>query len=293
MNRYRYQKLDAFASQNSSGNPAACLYLNDAQRLSHEQMLSIAKQHKGFVSEVAFCRQTGENEFELAYYSSECEVDFCGHATIACMYSLIIGDETLRAMPTLAISTKKGRLTVYNEIEQQDAVFIAAPAPVYKPFAPDAASIANALGMDTAVLSQKYPISLVNAGLDTLIVPISSLDELIRILPSEQQLKTFCEKNGADIVLIFSEQTQDAAHQYHTRVFAPKFGYLEDPATGSGNSAFGCYLKKLGLWDGADMAIEQGAVPNAYNTVKLRCNEQGKVLFGGSATKRIDGMYNF
>lgn len=291
MNRYRYQKLDAFASQNSSGNPAACLYLEDAQRLSHEQMLSIAKQHKGFVSEVAFCRQTGENEFELAYYSSECEVDFCGHATIACMYSLISKDETLRAMPALCISTKKGVLTVYNEIEKQDAVFIAAPAPVYKPFGSDVQSIAQALGTDAAVLSQKYPVSLVNAGLDTLIVPVRSLDELIGIFPSEQQLKAYCAENGADIVLIFSEQTQSAAHQYHTRVFAPKFGYLEDPATGSGNSAFGCYLKKQGLWDGADMCIEQGAVPGAYNTVKLRCNEEGAVLFGGGAVKRIEGTY--
>ena len=76
----------------------------------------------------------------------------------------------------------------------------------------------------------------------------------------------------------------------HTRVFAPKFGYLEDPATGSGNSAFANYLLQEGMWDGHLITIEQGGNDRIYNAVKLKTLE-GKVLFGGRATVKIEGNY--
>jgi PhzF family phenazine biosynthesis protein len=76
----------------------------------------------------------------------------------------------------------------------------------------------------------------------------------------------------------------------HTRVFAPKFGYLEDPATGSGNSAFANYLLSEGLWKGEPITIEQGGNDRIFNSVKLKCQD-GKVLFGGKATKKIEGEY--
>ena len=75
-----------------------------------------------------------------------------------------------------------------------------------------------------------------------------------------------------------------------TRVFAPHFGYLEDPATGSGNSAFGYYMLKHLLWDGRAVSIEQNAEITAFNVVKLK-ESAGKVLFGGSATAKIEGRY--
>ena len=50
--KYAYKKIDAFTFGGSLGNPAACLYLDDEQELTHEEMLDIAQQHKGFVSEV-------------------------------------------------------------------------------------------------------------------------------------------------------------------------------------------------------------------------------------------------
>ncbi len=88
MNSYAYKKIDAFTSGDSLGNPAACLYLSEGESLSVEQMQFIAAQHKGFVSEVVFCCES-RGEYTLFYYSSECEVTFCGHGTIACMHSLI------------------------------------------------------------------------------------------------------------------------------------------------------------------------------------------------------------
>ena len=77
-----------------------------------------------------------------------------------------------------------------------------------------------------------------------------------------------------------------------TRVFAPRFGYLEDPATGSGNSAFGHYMLKNGMWDGETVSIEQNGEKTAFNVVKLK-ERSGKVLFGGRAATKIEGRYIF
>ncbi len=287
---YAYSKIDAFTAGHSLGNPAACLYLKPDQHLSDAEMLSVAVQHKGFVSEVVYCT-AGESEIRLVYYSSECEVDFCGHGTIACLYGLIRRNPALMSRKEIRIQTRrKGALTVYNRIPEQDAVFITAPAPEYVGTQVSAGAAAGTLGIPEQALDTALPIDCIDAGLRTLIVPLRDLTTEVSAFPDERNLKSFCLENGVDILLIFTQETQNPGHIAHTRVFAPKFGYLEDPATGSGNSAFGYYMLKNKLWDGSDCRIEQGGSDRVYNGVRLS-GIDGAVLFGGSATVRIEGVY--
>lgn len=291
MDAYRYQKVDAFTSTTSTGNPAACIFLNERQTLSETAMLEIAKQHKGFVSEVIFC--SNHNGIFLTYYSSECEVNFCGHGTIACMYNLIKETESLFQDSEISITTnQKGTLTVYNKIEKQDAVFISAPKPSFLKTSLTPVYIATSLGLDWKDLDGSLPIDFIDAGLRTLIVPLGSTSKLLTIIPDEQKLKIFCLQNNIDIILTFSLCAIDKSHIAHTRVFAPKFGYLEDPATGSGNSAFGYYMLNRNLWDGSLCSIEQGGNDRVFNVVKLYFQNE-TMFFGGKATTRIDGTYYY
>jgi PhzF family phenazine biosynthesis protein len=290
MKSYAYKKIDAFTSGCSLGNPAACLFIDEGQMLSDLEMQAVAEQHKGFVSEVVFCYES-HGEFTLFYYSSECEVTFCGHGTMACMHSFIKQTPHLLCQSTFTIQThKKGALTVFNRIAEEDAVYIGAPDPVFIGTTLTLKETAKALGLAENDLSDQYPLDVIDAGLKTLIVPIRTLASEISIYPDESSLKAFCEDCNIDIILIFSMQTQSDGYHAHTRVFAPRYGYLEDPATGSGNSAFAHYMIKYGLWDGSAAAIEQGGNNRTFNTIKLQMND-GKLLFGGAATVRIDGHY--
>lgn len=106
------------------------------------------------------------------------------------------------------------------------------------------------------------------------------------------ELDEFCKKIGVDIIILFTNDRFDKKNSYRTRVFAATFGYLEDPATGSGNSALGYYLLKYALWSGNAISIEQNGYKKNYNTVKLMTKE-GKVLFGGRAVVKIEGTYFF
>ena len=283
-----YKKINAFTSEFSSGNPAACIYLDANQVLKDSEMQNIAREHKGFVSEVVYCMPKSEISYALKYYSSECEVDFCGHGTIACMYDLIKNNSALNNLLEVSIETNKGKLTVYNELQTLDAVFISAPDPEFLTTDVDAAMAAEALGITASSISEEYPIRLVNAGLNTLIIPISTLAVELSVWPNEQSLKTFCLGYAVDIILVFTTDVTSQQNLVRTRVFAPKFGYLEDMATGSGNSALGYYMLRNDMWDGRPVSIEQNAEPSAYNIVRLK-TIAGKVLFGGKATVKIEG----
>lgn len=291
MPEYLYKRLNAFSSGGSSGNPAACLYLGSLTALSAEQMQRIAAEHKGIVSEVVFCAPSKTGGYDLSYYSSECEVDFCGHGTIACMYSLIKDTPGLSSVKEIPIATaRKGPLTVFNEIDTSDAVFISAPSPRYFGTSLTAGAVALALGLPLDAISDRLPVDCIDAGLKTLIVPLKRLSDETACLPDENRLREFCLSQDVDIILIFTTETEAARNIAHTRVFAPKYGYLEDPATGSGNSAFGYYLLKNSLWNGDRVSLEQGPLQGPYNIVKLE-KRDGPVLFGGRAEPTYSGLY--
>ncbi len=295
MKKFKFKKIDAFATQKSDGNPAGMIHLDALDDITTDEMLRIAKELKGFVSEVGYVRGIDENTFDLKYYSSEREVDFCGHATIAIMYDLIKNSENLINKKRINIITCKGNLIVENRISNEDSVFITAPAPVFSSNEVNSESIAKALRIDLDEINNGCPISVVNAGLETLIVPIKSLNGILSISPILDELKKFCIENLIDIITVYTDEVVDQKNRYRTRVFAPTFGYLEDPATGSGNCAFGYYLMKNKIWDGTFMSLEQNGSLENPNIIKLMAKDtegaKPQVVFGGGAIVRIDGEY--
>lgn len=295
MKNFKFKKIDAFATKKSDGNPAGYIYLGSKKDISSTEMLHIAKELKGFVNEVGYIYKVNGNEFELKYYSSEREVDFCGHATIAIMYDLIKNDEELINFDLLTIRTNKGILSVENRLAKEDAVFIMSPSPEEKEIIQSIGSIAAALKIKKEEIETRFPVKAINAGLTTLIVPIKSLDSIIRITPDIGELKDFCINAEIDIIEVFTNKVSNMKNDFRVRVFAPTFGYLEDPATGSGNSALGYYLLLNQMWNKETIMIEQNGSLDKYNIVKLQKqqDENGidRVLFGGGAITRIEGEY--
>lgn len=295
MKEYNFKKIDAFATEKSDGNPAGYILMNSLKDISENEMLQIAKELKGFVNEVGYVAKVGESEFDLRYYSSEREVDFCGHATIAIMYDLIKTDISIANIPTLTINTNKGTLIVENRLKISDSVFIMSPKPVIKETSINTEELANKLGITRKNINYNLPISVINAGLSTLIVPITNLESILAISPNLEELKEYCFRQGVDIIEVFTSNVREKKNDYRTRVFAPTFGYIEDPATGSGNSAFGYYLINNNLWTTETLTIEQNGFIDNFNIVRLQKqidgNNNQRVCFGGGAITRIEGKY--
>jgi PhzF family phenazine biosynthesis protein len=191
--------------------------------------------------------------------------------------------------------TNKGKLVVENRVAQEDAVFISAPIPSFSRRTISADELAEALSVSADALCREYSASVVNAGLETLVVPVNSLDTVLAIAPRFEALERFCVENSLDILTLFTDDVADEANRYRTRVFAPRFGYLEDPATGSGNAALGYYLLEKGSWDGSSISLEQNADRAHPNRIRLATDDsvhgEKRVVFGGGAIVRIVGEY--
>ena len=295
MKQFPFKKIDAFATANSSGNPAGLISLHAETDITVSDMQRIAHELKGFVSEVGYCWPLPDGSFRLRYFSSEREVEFCGHATIAILYDLIQNDPALLARPTLTIRTNSSTLEVENRISSENAVYITSPAPQFRTAHIDKPSLAHALQTHPGTLCNSSPISIVNAGLETLIVPMTTLDSVLSLTPSQEELKAYCHAQSVDILTVFSRETTTPAHRFRTRVFTPTFGYLEDPATGSGNAALGHYLLKNGQWNGSPISLEQNGDRANPNLIRLVAEPSTlgnpNVLFGGGAIVRIQGIY--
>lgn len=291
----RLKKIDAFASEKSSGNPAAVVYLDSLKDLSRSEMLKIAKELKGYVSEVGFVCPGIETDFQLRYFSSEREVNFCGHATIAILNDIIANNKLLQTKPILTIETQNDLLTVENRYIEETCVYISAPSPQFSTKTINKDDIAVALGCPKNKLHSSRPTQIINAGLETLIVPMTNLEAVLLAFPNQEVLKEFCIQIGVDIIIIYTDETSTKESRFRTRVFAPTFGYLEDPATGSGNAAFGYYLLKNDMWNGDSIKIEQNGYMDTPNFVQILSKKNEKsnshVWFGGGAVLKIDGKY--
>jgi len=291
-----FKKIDAFATSTASGNPAAAVYLDSLEHLSAAEMQKLARELKGFVSEVGYVARIGRGAFRLKYYSSEREVEFCGHTTLAIVNDLLRTDLGLKHLPSIQLHTNKGILSAQVSTEEPEVIYIQAPDPVYSGCGIALPEICKALGMPRASIDTSVPVGIVNAGNQTLCVPLKTLRQVVTCTPDFEALRGLCHKHRLDAVVVFTPEVADPANRYRTRVFVAPLGYLEDPATGSVNAALGYYLFRSGKWDGSSIRIEQNDDLDHPNIVKLstRKDPDGslRVVFGGGAILRLEGQYS-
>lgn len=295
MRSLRFKKIDAFASHLSAGNPAAVVYLDSSEEITSGEMLQIAQELQGYVSEVGYVCPGTETDFRLRYFSAEREVAFCGHATIAILNDIVANDSAMQQKPTLSIATQNDILMVENRYAAEKSVYISAPAPRFSQKEINVADIASAMSCPEDAFDMSRKMQVINAGLETLVVPMASLHAILEVAPDLHILNQFCRQCRVDIIIVYTDQTSVAGSRCRTRVFAPTFGYLEDPATGSGNAALGYYLLHNNMWRGERISIEQNGSHDTPNVVQLMARGDGpdetRVWFGGGAEIKIEGHY--
>lgn len=272
MKSYPFRKLDAFTTGSSSGNPAGCIMLTSPDDITAEDMQRIAFELGDFVSEVVYIWATPDREwaYELRYYSREREVNFCGHGTVATMHDLLCRKQAAHCDDTVKIKTPVGLLEVEDRISDQNLVFIHAPAPQFPEIKPSKAETARALNLNEGQLDPSFPVASINAGLDTLLVAVKTLSDCIGCRPDYETLRRFCFDHKIEVITIYTFETALHDSGVRTRVFPPLFGYLEDPATGSGNAALGYFLASGDYWHEGTLKIEQGMSRENPNRVILK-----------------------
>lgn len=212
-------QVDAFTSAVFRGNPAAVCPLENW--LPDEQLQAIATENN--LSETAYFVPKGER-FHLRWFTPACEVDLCGHATLASAHVLF--NELNHRGDILRFDTKSGELAVSRN---GDRLVMNFPARPPKRIEADL-NLVPALGGS--------PIEIL-AARDYLVV-YRSAEEVQALKPNMEALSKIDR-----FAFIVTAPGTDC--DFVSRFFAPAKGIPEDPVTGSAHSTLIPYwATKLG-----------------------------------------------
>jgi len=279
--------LKTFTYENDGGNGAGVIILD--KHLADGEKQSIAE--KIGLSETAFVMQIDDENFDISFFTPICEVDLCGHATIAAFYYLgAIGRiKGLNETKSVYQNTKVGKLEIeitYNERNVEYVLMQQGSPEIYgELIGQDKIKIADSLNVDENDIGLKnYEIlpTIVSTGLKDILIPVKSREILNNINANLNMIKKISlEKN----VVGYHIYTIDE-NKLYTRNFAPAVGIDEECATGTSNGALGFLLFKNGIVSN-QMEIIQGEamnerslifvkIINNYNTIDVRVG--GKAL---------------
>jgi trans-2,3-dihydro-3-hydroxyanthranilate isomerase len=152
-------------------------------------------------------------------------------------------------------------------------------------------AVAAAIGLEIGDLARDLPIQQVSTGLPFLFVPIRSRDAVDRASSDVTAHRRLMSSIGVDLgIFLFAVLPPGSAETAYSRMFAPTFGMIEDPATGSASGALGCYLVRHRLVTGDNatrMVSLQGVAMGRPSRIHIAIDSRGdeivSVKVGGTA----------
>jgi len=223
----RYFVVDAFTSRLFAGNPAAVMpleaWLDDAtlQQIAAEMSLS---ETAFFVPEPG-----SEGGFRLRWLTPACEVDLCGHATLATAFVLMTQLEPSRT--SVRFHTRSGALDVTRT---GDIFTLDFPARVPERIedADVKAAVSVAIGAEVRELWRSR----------NLLAVLDSAATVRALAPDFRAVNSLATEG-----LIVTAPSDEPEVDFVSRYFTPQHGIDEDPVTGSAHCTLGPYwAKRLG-----------------------------------------------
>jgi trans-2,3-dihydro-3-hydroxyanthranilate isomerase len=179
-----------------------------------------------------------------------------------------------------------------------DLIFMNQPSPEFGPIFSKSSQIAELLFLKKEEIRTDIPVQVISSGVPFLFVPLNNIDAVknakVRIDLLDENLKNFETKQ----IFIFTTETERKESFVHCRMFAPTFGIVEDPATGSAHGPLGAYLVKYGLSNRNRFASEQGFEMGRPSIIEVEVKHDngniinvkvgGKCVMIGKGTIQID-----
>jgi trans-2,3-dihydro-3-hydroxyanthranilate isomerase len=250
--RRRFATLDVFTDRRFAGNPLAVVL--DAEELDAAAMQAIAREFNHPETVFVFAPVDPAHRARVRIFTPARELPFAGHPTVGTAVLLgardggrdLVLEEVIGPVRCTLESMRGGGGRARFTIPQ---------LPTEAGPTADVAAIAAALSLVPEDVGEGRPARW-SAGIPLTFVPIVSLAAIARCRPD---LAKFDAAFGAGAaVYAFCNETAEAGHHFHARMFAPGMGVPEDPATGSAAAAFAGVLARR-LSDGSHtITIEQG-----------------------------------
>jgi trans-2,3-dihydro-3-hydroxyanthranilate isomerase len=302
----KFYQADVFTGQPFGGNPVAVF--PDAEGLTDDQLQRIAREMNLSETVFVFPPTDPAAAARLRIFTPTQEIPFAGHPILGTFYVLAhlkrisIQDGITRVMQECNI----GLYPIEVHADQGSVVRVVMAQPKPEFLDPIGAIdelylIAAALGIPKHVIAEaKWPLQVVSTGLPVLIVPVRTLTAVRSITPDASAIIKICERFGANGIMVFTTVTVESFASVHARMFAPKIGILEDPATGSAGGALGAYLVHNGVVEvgpTTEILIEQGYEIDRPSRILVQVKSEDDVIqgvtVGGQCVMVVEGVLRF
>lgn len=280
----RFFTLDVFTDHPLAGNPLAVVL--DGAGLDPPRMQAIAREFN--LSETTFVLEPRDsvNTAGLRIFTPARELPFAGHPTIgsAVMIAVARAPEMIgRGDLQIVLEEEVGpvRCNVRRKGNAYFASFGLPALPFTVSGAPEAADVAAALGLAAADIGfDRHRVSRFSCGTPYTFVPVGGLDAIGRATPDGSR---FTDVFGAMGTFLYTRETTYAENAVHARMFAPRLGIPEDPATGSAAAAFAGVAQEFEApEDGVHtITIEQGFEMGRPSLIHLTMEVVGGKLISG------------
>jgi predicted PhzF superfamily epimerase YddE/YHI9 len=255
-------QVDAFSRRRFHGNPAAVCPLD--QTLDDDILQKVAAENN--LSETAFLVSRA-NYYELRWFTPRCEVELCGHATLASAHVLLnLLQPKLRQV---RFETRfKGALTVEKADGEDGLLVMDFPALPARTCENPPAELLRALA--------SHPLRIVET--DRIYIGVFDSRRSVQDVKPDFGLLEKLHPFGVGIT------APDDEVDFISRYFAPSYGVPEDPVTGSLHCALAPYwAERLGKTVlHAHQLSERGG--------ELWCEVKGdRVILKGHAVLTLEG----
>lgn len=243
-------RVSAFAEGSKGGNPAGVLI---AETLPPDEEMRAIAAKVGY-SETAFASPSADH-WHVRYFAPECEVDFCGHATIA--LGAVLSE--INGPGTFPLHTKAGAISVAGTRDESGAlsVTLMSPPTQSRPLAPDLRDATLALfGLGADDLDPEFPPAVANAGANHLVFALRDRGTLAGMSYDLEAGRTLMAANGLTTISLLYFETPRLIHSRNAFAVG---GILEDPATGAAAAALAGYLRDIEWPHAGQVDIVQGS----------------------------------
>ena len=288
----RYVTLDVFTERRFAGNPLAVVL--DTDDLDTEAMQAIANEFNLPETVFVLAPENADHRARLRIFTPKRELPFAGHPTVGTAVLLAVrGDKKVREF-VLEEQVGRIRCRVTPREGGGEASFTLPAAPQRVASPPDNDVIAAALGLNRDEIGfDDIGPSCWSAGNPFLFVPLRNLEAVRKASPDLARFAALPADHAA--MFVFTRETVEKGHDFHARMFAPRMGIIEDPATGSAAAAFAGLLGRFGGYGDGEhtVAIEQGYEMGRPSLIRLGMTivvgQFTAVTVGGSAVIVAEG----
>ena len=253
-------QVDAFTDQPFAGNPAAVCVLENEEESAWLQAIATELR----MPATAFVLPA-EGEWRLRWFTTEAELELCGHGTLAAAHVLW---ETGMGAPGTSVTfqTPAGEITAARE---NRSIFVALAAGlVDEAYAPD--GLIEAVGGGV--------VSVWRTPLDYLVL----LDSAAAVVEASPAIDAFTALDARGVILTAAG---GEGVDFTSRFFAPSVGIPEDSVTGSAHASLGPFwAERLGS---TSLRARQASARGGYVDMRV---ENDTVHVGGPAVTVSHGL---